>query len=85
MSQDDADLAQERRSRLLGIKLRALVGDHLGGGIDAEPVVFAPGAALLQHDQAWVLLDDRPRGSIGRCSGVGESGWGSLAERDRRS
>ncbi len=86
MSQDDADLAQERRSRLLGIKLRALVGDHLGGDIDAEPVVFAPGAALLHHDQAWVLLDDRPGDRLGAAlvwaSRAGARSLNVIADRD---
>ena len=49
----DGDL----RSRLLGIKLRALVGDHLGGPVDAESRGFPRGAALSHDGSAWVLVD----------------------------
>jgi len=55
----------ERRSQLVGLKLRALVRDHLGDDSVAEPVGFAPGAALLHGDVAWVLLDDRPADRLG--------------------
>lgn len=58
----DADL--ERRRRLLGLKLRALVRDHLAADVD-EAVSFAPGAALRHGDAAWVLLDDRPGSMLG--------------------
>jgi hypothetical protein len=54
----------ERRSRLLGIKLRALVNDHVGG-IDAEPRHFPNGAALVVDDVAWVLVDGPAARSLG--------------------
>ena len=47
----------DRRSRLFGIKLRTLVGEHLGRSVDAEPVPYPGGAALLVDDAAWVLVD----------------------------
>ena len=50
---DDGD----RRSRLLGIKLRALVADHVGRPIDSEPEGFPHGAALRDGDAAWVLVE----------------------------
>ena len=57
----------ERRSRLLSLKLRALVRDHLS--LSEEPVgtphVFAPGAAFLTDDAAWVLIDGDATRSLG--------------------
>lgn len=51
--------ASERRSRLLGIKLRALAADHLGVEPDEtwDVGVFPGGAALVAGDGAWVLVD----------------------------
>jgi hypothetical protein len=58
-----------RRSRLLAIKLAALVRDHLGLADDGQPVgtpaVFAAGAALLRDGVAWVLADQRGERSLG--------------------
>ena len=56
---------QDRRSRLLGIKLRALIGEHLGVPIEAEPEGFAGGAALCVADAAWVLIDGPAARSLG--------------------
>ena len=53
-----------RRSRLIGAKLRGLVGDHTGETI-GEPAEFAPGAAVRHGDTAWVYLDDRPGRRLG--------------------
>jgi hypothetical protein len=50
----------ERRSRLVGLKLRALVRDHLADDAVPEASGFALGAALRHGDEAWVLLDERP-------------------------
>ncbi len=81
-----------RRSRLIGIKLRALAGDHLGRSVP-EPAEFAPGAALLAGDDAWVYLDRRPAERLGaalawairshasRLHIVAEEGVGTLARR----
>lgn len=55
----------ERRGRLIGIKLRALVRDHLADDTVPEPVAFAPGAALRHGDTAWVYLDVRPGARLG--------------------
>lgn len=46
-----------QRSKLLGIKLRALVREHLDAESIAEPASFPPGAAVVHDDAAWVLLD----------------------------
>jgi hypothetical protein len=58
---DDGD----RRSRLLGIKLRALVGEHLGRSIEAEPDGFPHGAALCDDGAAWVLVEGPAARSLG--------------------
>lgn len=88
----DTTDAAARRSRLIGVKLRALVGDHLGEPI-AEADGFAPGAALVHAGTAWVYLDDRPARRLGAalawairhgCDSlavVTEAGMGTLARR----
>lgn len=57
----------ERRSRLLSLKLRALIRDHLG--TDADPVgtaeVFALGAAFVTDDAVWVLIDGDATRALG--------------------
>ena len=89
----DQTTSADRRGRLLGIKLRALVRDHLSDDTVVEPDTFAPGAALIHHGEAWVLLDDRPearlgaalawslRGGAGALHVITESGSGVLARR----
>ena len=58
----------ERRSRLLAVKLRALVRDHLGGEQPGEsPQVFAPGAALLTESHTWIFVDGDATRSLGSC------------------
>jgi hypothetical protein len=58
-----------RRSRLMAIKLAALVRDHLrlpdDGGPVGTPAVFAAGAALLRDGEAWVLAGERGERSLG--------------------
>lgn len=56
-----------RRSQLLGLKLRALVRDHLGVDEAAvpEPDEFAPGSAVVHDGMAWVLLADDPVSRLG--------------------
>jgi len=49
--------AGERRRQLLGIKLKALVGDHVGGVVDAKPSAFGAGSALVYDNAAWALID----------------------------
>jgi hypothetical protein len=89
----DAAAASARRARLLGLKLRALVRDHLSDESVGEAVGFPPGAALLHGDEAWILLDERPTHRLGAAlawatrAGAGglhliaESGSGVLARR----
>jgi len=90
---DDTD----RRSRLLGVKLRALVAAHLGrGSLDVEPGSFPHGAALVVDDAAWVLVDGPAAGSLGGALAwairngaasldlVAEADTGLLARRARR-
>ena len=88
-----SESASDRHGRLVGIKLRALVGDHLGRTIDVEPRSFAPGAALLIGRSAWVLLESEPERRLGAALAwairhdadelhvVAESGTGALARR----
>lgn len=58
--------AAERRSRLLGVQLRALVGDHLGRhDLEVGPGAFPRGAALVVDDTAWVLIDGPAARSLG--------------------
>ncbi|MDA3031361.1 MAG: hypothetical protein O3B90_03435 [Actinomycetota bacterium] len=52
-----AAMDPQRRGQLLGIKLRALVGDHVGRAVEAEPVPLLGGSALVDADVAWVLVD----------------------------
>jgi len=87
------DAATDRRARLLGLKLRALVRDHLSDQTVGEPVEFAPGSALIHGDVAWVLLDAQPTHRLGAAlawatrEGAGElhviteAGSGVLARR----
>ena len=66
--QDDARQAgsgDDRRSRLLGIKLRALVGDHLGRVIESQTEGFPSGAALCDDAVAWVLVEGPAARSLG--------------------
>jgi hypothetical protein len=57
---------QQQRSRLLGIKLGALVRDHAG---EAPAVlgVFGGGAALVRDGEAWVLGDEQPARVLGQA------------------
>ncbi|MGE5210989.1 MAG: hypothetical protein ACM3MM_06970 [Acidobacteriota bacterium] len=55
----------DRRSRLLGIKLRALVAEHHGREVVAEPQGFPSGAALVDDAAAWVLVDGPAARSLG--------------------
>jgi len=55
----------DRRSRLLGIKLRALVAEHLGRAVEAEPERFPSGAALVDDATAWVLVEGSAVRSLG--------------------
>lgn len=55
----------DRRSRLLGIKLRALVAEHHGREVTAEPEGFPSGAALVDDAAAWVLVDGPAARSLG--------------------
>ena len=62
---NDADL--ERRSRLLTLKLRALVRDYLGLASDPEgtPEAFGLGAAFVTSDATWVLIDGDSSRALG--------------------
>jgi hypothetical protein len=81
------------RSRLLGVKLRALVSEHLADTSVREAQAFAPGAALVHDGIAWVYLDERPAGRLGAALAwalrvgaaelhvIAEQGTGVLARR----
>lgn len=57
----------ERRSRLLSLKLRALIRDHLGTDADpaGTPEVFALGAAFITDNAVWVLVDGDATRALG--------------------
>lgn len=57
-----------RRSQLLGLKLAALVREHLGAEQDGPtvPGVWPGGAALLRNGDAWILVEDEPTRAVGR-------------------
>ncbi len=86
----------DRRSRLLGIKLRALVADHLGRPVSSEPEGFPRGAAMTDDDAAWVLVEGPAARSLGAALAwtvrhdatslhiVAEHDTGLLARRARR-
>jgi len=58
--------AAERRGRLLGIQLRALVAEHLGDpDLSADLGGFPHGAALTVDGSAWVLIDGPATRSLG--------------------
>jgi len=57
----------DRRSRLLGLKLTALVADHLGAPGDVTVGSWPPGAALVRDGVAWILVDDEVQRGLGRA------------------
>jgi len=81
------DAAAQRRAVLNGVKLRAL------SGASGEADVFGSGAALVDGDRAWVLVDDAPERRLGaalawalrhgatRLDVVADRGTGVLARR----
>ena len=83
----------ERRGRLIALKLRALVRDHIGDDSVPEAEGIGIGAALRHGDAAWVLLDDRPEQRLGAALAwalragarsldvIAESGSGIIARR----
>jgi len=56
-----------RRSQLLGLKLAALVRDHVGTDHPVTPGIWPGGAALLRNGEAWILAEDEPARSLGRA------------------
>ena len=55
----------ELHARLLGIKLRALVAEHLGRALDADTSSFPNGAALVIDGAAWVLIEGDASRALG--------------------
>ncbi|HYN32637.1 MAG TPA: hypothetical protein VES40_08435 [Ilumatobacteraceae bacterium] len=55
----------ERRTRLLGIKLRALAAEHLGRELDVDTSSFPKGAALVVDGAAWVLIEGDASRALG--------------------
>jgi hypothetical protein len=55
----------EQRSRLLSLKLRALVRDHLGIEPEGTAEPFALGAALVTATDVWVLVDGDASRALG--------------------
>ena len=62
---NSADL--DRRSRLLSIKLRSLVREHLALASDPDGTneSFALGAGFLTADAMWILIDGEASRSLG--------------------
>ncbi len=58
-------LDDDRRGRLLGIKLTALASSHLKRDIQADPFLFPRGAALMVDQSAWVLVEEAAGRSLG--------------------
>lgn len=93
---DTPDSAAERRSRLLGVKLRALVAEHLGREFDGETGPFPNGAAMVVDGAAWVVVDGPASRSLGGALAwairhgatsldlIAESDTGLLARRAER-
>jgi hypothetical protein len=55
---------ENRRGRLLAVKLATLIREH-GAGDDLEPAPFALGAAAIDGSIGWVLLDERQQRGLG--------------------
>jgi hypothetical protein len=55
----------DRRARLLGVALRALVRDRTGTEPAAEVGSMGRGVALVHDSCAWVLVDERHETSLG--------------------
>ena len=84
---------RERRHRLLGVKLRALVAEHLGVEVAAPPEGFGAGAALVVDGAAWVLVDGPAERRLGAALAwavrrgatsldvIADGGGGTLARR----
>ena len=82
-----------RRANLLGVKLKALVAEHLAVDLDVDVDSLPSGAALMHDTAAWVLIDgtaDRSLGaalawSVRRSASelhvVADSGGGIIARR----
>lgn len=56
-----------RRSRLHGIRLRALVAEHLGRDVAAAPEAFPAGAAMVVDGAAWVVVEGSAARLLGRA------------------
>lgn len=83
----------DRKARLLSIKLGALVTQHLGAEVALRPVPFGAGAGVICGEQGWVLVDERPARMLGAVVAwalqhgvtdvqlLAESGTSTLARR----
>lgn len=77
-----------RRSRLLSVKLRTLVREHLGCTDDevGRSEVFGGGAALIGADSTWILFDAEARPSLGAAlAWVSKNGRGDGSSVDSSS
>ena len=68
-----SEIDSERRSRLVSLKLRALVRDHLG--VSEDPIgtveTFGLGAAFVTNDATWLLIDGDASRSLGAALAFG--------------
>lgn len=55
----------ELRGRLLGAKLRGLVGDHLGRPVEGEPAPLPAGAGLVVDGEAWIIVEGAGERALG--------------------
>lgn len=88
-----AAMDPQRRGQLLGVKLRALVSDHVGRPVEAAPVPLPGGSALVDAETAWVLVDGDASRLLGASLAwairhgasalniVAEAGGGTVARR----
>lgn len=76
----------ELRGRLLGIKLRALVAEHLGRPVEGEPKGFPSGAGIVVDGQVWVLVDGVGERALGPALAwalrQGATSLGLIADHD---
>lgn len=82
-----------RRADLLGVKLKALVAEHLAVDLDTDVDSIPSGAALIHKTAAWVLIDGSADRSLGAALAwsvrrsateihvVADSGGGLIARR----
>lgn len=92
-SESSAPGDRPTRTDLLGVKLRALVADHLDRPVDSETAGLGPAVGLIDDRSAWVLVDGDAADRLGpvlawairrdaeRLHILGETGMAVVARR----